>query len=241
MTRLRHVVLLVVIAFGAAGCEALSFFIFKDGNGGFFVSVPVNEDTLPFISLEGVPPDTADVCDGEIPQPNDVLIDIPDTDMVTVRTNLAEFEDECRLTTVGFWDAAVAADAFEALSTDERPFPLSGNLDDGWTFELDAAEIQSRAAGFATLDGYEPTVAVRFPSESFRDNADRSGNGPHVWEIDLDNLDALPDTLYATTQVDTSLPPEMFVLIILAIVMVAAVVLIVVVETRKERNLRAQL
>lgn len=241
MTRLWHAVLLAVVAFGAAGCDMLSFFISENGDGDFFVSVPVNEDTLPFMSLEGVPPDTADVCDGEIPQPNDALIDIPNTDIpsidsFTVRTNLVELEDECLLITFAFWNADEAADVFEALSTDERPFPLSGNLEDGWTFELDTAEIKSRAVSFATLDGYEPTVTVTLPGETFQDNADRSDDGLYVWEIDLDNLDELPDTLYATTQVDTSLPPEMFGLIILAILMVAVVVVIVVVETRKERD-----
>lgn len=236
--------LLALLATACIDME-MTFLVHEDGSGSIATTVHIDEDVLVLLAAMGEAP-AEDSCEQYIRAGDDIVLSFIGWATSFGGGKLTiDSEGRCAATLVTTWtadetDATLAAIAARSSDTG---FMLRHLDDGGWRFEVETDVLDDEGfslddAELVTAMGFDfPTlaVAVTLPGNAVEHNADSVSQSTYTWEIDLGDVDELPETLYVETAPSSGLGPEAIGAIVAGIVLTLAAL----VTLRRHRNAKA--
>lgn len=240
---MQKAVAVCVLALLATACldMEMDFLVHDDGSGSVTMTMRIDEALLEFGALEEG--GTAEsLC-------QQMLDDMDADDMFGLGLSSLDSSAEvgvvdgsCVTTMTATWDASQSEVILASFAEDDGP-DIRRLDNGGWRFEMDLGSLEDDELSLDDLEmvtamGFDfPTLAisVTLPGDAVEHNAHSVSQSKYTWEIDFENLDEVPEALYAETAPGGGLGPAA----IGAIVAGVGLALAALVTLRRHREAQA--
>lgn len=240
---MQKAVAVCVLALLATACidVEMEFLVHDDGSGSATITMRVDEAMLEFAAL-GEGGTAQELCQEMLDDMDaDGVFDLGPSSLDS-SVEVGFVDGNCVTTMSLTWDAAQSEEFLASFAEDDGP-DIRRLDNGGWRFEMDLGSLEDDELSLDDLEmvtamGFDfPTLAisVTLPGDAAEHNAHSVSQSKYTWEIDFENLDELPEALYAETAPGGGLGPAA----IGAIVAGVGLALAALVTLRRHREAQA--